>query len=99
MRANGTRQCKRGAMSDRQMPFSQARSVPRPAVTAQPAPGEGGHQAGGSGGEGEISAGSTVSDWLAPGPGQYEWLAEGAEEVPIESLVVSETPRLSGESL
>jgi ParB-like chromosome segregation protein Spo0J len=81
------------------MPISQARSVPRPAVTAQPAAGEGGHQAGGSGDEGEISAGSPVSDSLAPGLGQYEWLSEGAEEVPIESLVVSETPRLSGESL
>ena len=81
------------------MPFSQARSVPRPAVTAQSAPGEGGRQGGGAADEGEIPADSPAGDWLAAGPGPYEWLSAGAEEVPIESLVVSDTPRLSGESL
>jgi hypothetical protein len=88
-------------MSERQMPFSQARSVPRPAVTAQPASGggDGGGQGSGPGDEGEISAGSPVSDWLATGPGEHEWLSAEAEEVPIESLIVSDTPRLSGESL
>jgi hypothetical protein len=86
-------------MSQRKATFSQARSGPRPAATAQPASGEGDLQQSGSSDEVETYAGSQVSDWPAPGVGQHEWLSAAAEEVLIESLVVSDTPRLSGESL
>src|ERR1039458_3555414 len=86
-------------MSERQVPFSQARPRPSPAAMARPASREGDPQMGGSGDEGESSAGSQLRDWLVPGAGPYEWLSATAEEVTIESLVVSDTPRLSGESL
>jgi ParB-like chromosome segregation protein Spo0J len=86
-------------MSERQSSFSHARPLPRPAATAQPASPEGDLQGSASSGEGESSAGSRLRDWLDPGAGQYEWLSAAAEEVAIDSLVVSDTPRLSGESL
>ena len=86
-------------MSERQSSFSQARPLPSPAATAQPASREGELQGSASRGEGESSAGSRRGDWPDPGAGQYEWLSAAAEEVAIESLVVKDTPRLSGESL
>jgi hypothetical protein len=85
-------------MSERQMPFSQTRSMPGPAVSAQPATREG-ELTSSSSSEEKIPAGSQMGDWLGPGPGQHECVPADTEEVPIEALVVSETPRLSGESL
>ncbi|HEY8044703.1 MAG TPA: ParB N-terminal domain-containing protein [Streptosporangiaceae bacterium] len=86
-------------MSERQSSFSQARPLPSPAATAHPASGAGDLQGSASRAEGENPAGSRPGDRLDPGAGQHEWLSAEAEEVAIESLVVSDTPRLSGESL
>jgi ParB-like chromosome segregation protein Spo0J len=86
-------------MSERQSSFSQARPLPSPAAAAQPASREGDLQGNASRGEGESSADSRRRDGLDPGAGQYEWLSAAAEAGAIESLVVRDTPRLSGESL
>jgi ParB-like chromosome segregation protein Spo0J len=87
-------------MSERQAPFQQARSGPKPGPASQPALGKGQLKNGGSEDGGAIDAGAQGNGWPPPPrPGQPEWLSAAIEEVPVASLVVSGTPRLSGEDL
>ena len=44
-------------------------------------------------------AATSQPDWPDPAARRHEWLCAAVEEVAIPSLVVSDTPRLSGESL
>lgn len=87
-------------MSERQMPSLPARPVPRRGPTAQPAASRGHLENGEVAGNGASNESAQGDNWPPePRPGQHEWLSAELEEVPVELLVVSGTPRLSGEDL
>jgi hypothetical protein len=86
-------------MSERQVPYSQDGSLPSRAATPEPASRQGDLQRSVLPGEGDSFARSQPRDWPDLGAGRHEWLSTAVEEVAIPSLVVSDTPRLSGESM